>query len=277
MMEKSGLRLENLSLKKGGTSLSLNVPSGQSIAVVGAAGAGKTLLLRTIAGLVRPTLGSLNAEGTVHLADERLIPKRGRIDSLARQKGVRSASESTNALVAAGLWEARAVSITDASPGQLAAACLLPSLSLDFGVVLVDMLLDLLDVNTTERCLLELKRRRMQSGAVHLIATNDVSIVEQCDGVIVMKDCDFRASSSVDALLERTIPSELTVETTRAHAIRAMIEPFTIKASETPKGLHIEAFGGQEVAQRLLLQGYGDVKCVWIKKPSLAEILKQLI
>ena len=52
----SGLRIENLALVKGGTSLSLEVLPGQAVAIVGTAGSGKTALLRVLAGQLRPAV-----------------------------------------------------------------------------------------------------------------------------------------------------------------------------------------------------------------------------
>ena len=114
----SGLRIENLALVKGGTSLSLEVLPGQAVAIVGTAGSGKTALLRVLAGQLRPALGSFSAGSACRLLDERQIPKRGRMDSLARLKGgASSASRASEALTICGLWDARANAVSDASPG----------------------------------------------------------------------------------------------------------------------------------------------------------------
>jgi len=274
----SGLRIENLALVKGGTSLSLEVLPGQAVAIVGSAGSGKTALLRVLAGQLRPALGSFAAGSACRLLDERLIPKRGRMDSLARLKGgAASASRASEALTICGLWDARANSVSDASPGQLAAMCLLPSLCESDPVVMIDMLADLIDLKTRRDVLAGLEKRRREEGTIHLIATNQIDVIEQCDGVVVMKDSSFRASSSLEALRGRTVPGEVIIETTRSHAIRSMIEPFAIKVSELPEGLKVETFEGQELAQKLLIAGYGDVRCTLVKRPSLADVLATLL
>lgn len=273
-----GLRIENLALIKGGTSLSLEVMPGQCIAIVGTAGAGKTALLRVLAEQLRPALGSFSASSTCRLLDERQIPKRGRIDSLARLKGgAAAASRASEALQTCGLWDVRANSVSDATPGQLAAMCLLPAICELDQILLIDMLIDLIDPKTRRDVMEALKRRRNDEGTIQLIATNQLDIIEQCDGVIVMKESSFRASSSVEALRSRTVPGEVVIETKRSHAIRSMVEPFAIKVTEIPEGLVVETFEGQELAQKLLVHGYGDVKCTLVRRPSLSDVLSSLL
>ena len=274
----SGLRIENLALVKGGTSLSLEVMPGQAVAIVGTAGSGKTALLRVLAGQLRPAIGSFSAGSDCRLLDERQIPKRGRIDSLARLKGGASAASRTSqALTTCGLWDVRANSVSDASPGQLAAMCLLPALCEHSQIVMIDMLIDLIDLKTRQDVLTALESRRREQGVIHLITTNQVDIIEKCDGVVVMKDSNFRASSSVEALRARTVPGEVVIETTRSHAIRSMIEPFAIKVTEIPEGLKVETFDGQELAQKLLIAGYGDVRCTLVRRPALTDVLASLL
>jgi ABC-type multidrug transport system ATPase subunit len=144
-------------------------------------------------------------------------------------------------------------------------------------IVMIDMLTDLIDPKTRRDVLAGLERRRREEGTIHLITTNQIDVIEQCDGVVVMKDSSFRASSTLEALRARTVPGEVIIETTRSHAIRSMIEPFAIKVTEIPEGLKVETFEGQELAQKLLIAGYGDVRCTLVKRPSLADVLVTLL
>ncbi len=61
------LRVQDLTVEIDGhpilQNLSLEVPSGSTIAVVGPSGAGKSTLLRTIAGIIRPDSGSIIIDG----------------------------------------------------------------------------------------------------------------------------------------------------------------------------------------------------------------------
>ncbi len=63
----AGLGLDAVSVELGGRWLlddvSLDVPDGTFVAVVGSSGSGKTTLLRTVAGLVRPSAGAIRFDG----------------------------------------------------------------------------------------------------------------------------------------------------------------------------------------------------------------------
>ena len=74
-MSDSAVALENVSLVFGGDdprtervvaleNVSLRVPAGQFVAVVGPSGCGKTTILNMLAGLIRPTLGSVSRNGS---------------------------------------------------------------------------------------------------------------------------------------------------------------------------------------------------------------------
>ena len=70
------LKVENLSIKYGSIeavkNVSFEVNEGEVVTLIGANGAGKTSILRTISGLVRPTEGTISYLGNdIH----RLLPK----------------------------------------------------------------------------------------------------------------------------------------------------------------------------------------------------------
>jgi heme exporter protein A len=92
----SALRLEDLALERGGRvlfrELSARVAAGEALAVIGANGAGKTSLLRAVAGLSRPLSGEVRFDGAADADTARrwhchLV---GHQDGL---KGVRTARE----------------------------------------------------------------------------------------------------------------------------------------------------------------------------------------
>ena len=70
------LKVSNLSVYYGGIhavqDISFEVPDGKIVTLIGANGAGKSTILRTIAGLVRPALGEISYNddvitGLVHI------------------------------------------------------------------------------------------------------------------------------------------------------------------------------------------------------------------
>ena len=65
------LKVENLSIKYGSIeavkNVSFEVNEGEVVTLIGANGAGKTSILRTISGLVRPTEGTISYLGMIFI------------------------------------------------------------------------------------------------------------------------------------------------------------------------------------------------------------------
>jgi heme exporter protein A len=105
----SGLRLESLAVERGGRvlfrELSARVAASEAMAVTGANGAGKTSLLRAVAGLLRPLAGKVVFEGASDPSDARRLACHlvGHQDGL---KGARAAREEL-------LFQARWAGATD--------------------------------------------------------------------------------------------------------------------------------------------------------------------
>ena len=83
----ANLLIEAVDLRKGFNGrqvlrgLSFAVPKGVTLVVMGGSGAGKTVLLRLIAGLIRPDAGQIRVFGRniEHLSEEALLPIRRRM------------------------------------------------------------------------------------------------------------------------------------------------------------------------------------------------------
>ncbi len=79
------IRLEHVTLRREGVALledvSLEVPTGRALALIGAGGAGKTLILKTICGLLRPDAGRVfvDEDEVTALDEEALMRVRSRI------------------------------------------------------------------------------------------------------------------------------------------------------------------------------------------------------
>ena len=75
------LKIENLHVAYGGIQalrgISLEVPDGKIVTLIGANGAGKSTTLRTIAGLVKPAAGRirLQAEDLTGLSPDKIVSK----------------------------------------------------------------------------------------------------------------------------------------------------------------------------------------------------------
>jgi len=75
------VRFDNLEVLR---DISLAIPRGQTIAIVGESGCGKTVLLKTIIGLVKPTLGNVRFQGKdiASLSEKELTHERKRFGFL---------------------------------------------------------------------------------------------------------------------------------------------------------------------------------------------------
>jgi heme exporter protein A len=92
----TGLRLDNLAIERGGRvlfeGLCARLVAGEALAVTGANGAGKTSLLRAVAGFLRPLAGTVTFDGAADIGEarRRACHLVGHQDGL---KGARSARE----------------------------------------------------------------------------------------------------------------------------------------------------------------------------------------
>src|SRR5687768_3354746 len=99
----SALSVEQLSISRGDRvlfeNLSLKVSPGEAVALVGANGAGKTSLLRCVAGFIRPAAGRVVFEG----ADEDEA-RRGALHFLGHQDGLKSGRRARDELAFQVRW-----------------------------------------------------------------------------------------------------------------------------------------------------------------------------
>ena len=103
----AGLILESLGVERGGrtlfSNLDLKVEAGEAVALTGANGAGKTSLLRTIAGLIRPVAGTVRFEG----ASATLEPEDARstgLHLLGHQDGLKTTRTAREELAFWSAW-----------------------------------------------------------------------------------------------------------------------------------------------------------------------------
>lgn len=268
------LGLEHLSLRPDGPTLTLSVGLGQSLSIAGPGASGKTRLLRVLSGREKPAQGTIKLHGRAAFAGESALPRRAKIQSIAR-KGATSVQQATEVLSATRLWECRSFSVSELSPSQEAAADLLEAFLSDDELVCIDGQLDVLDPWAL-RGVLDLMRRQMTTGRTFAVVTNRPDLVSEFEALIVLRESRVRFAGSVADLLRSGPPHEIEVATENQSAVRALVAPFEVRVSPTETGLRLEAPEGQEIASRLLLEGYGDVKYVVVRRPTIDEALRAL-
>ncbi|HEY0867277.1 MAG TPA: ABC transporter ATP-binding protein [Fimbriimonas sp.] len=262
------LSMDRLAIRPDGPTLSLALGPGESLAIVGPGGSGKTRLLRTLAGFEKPQQGTLEIKGDVFLPLP--LPRRTRLQSFAQQF-----PELGDLFATTSLWEARQTPTNELTPSLAAAAEIMPALVRTQGIVFLDGHLDRLDPWMLEAYKARL-RKQAANGLSLVATTNRPDLLEGFSHLIVMRRHEARFSGTCEDLLRYGVRHELQVETQRQPGVRALVEPFEATVEETNYGLRIWAKEGQELAARLMLEGYGDVRLVVHRAPSIVEALQAI-
>lgn len=266
------LGLEHLALRPEGPTLTLSVRSGQAIAILGPGGAGKTRLLRTIAGEDRPGQGRVHLRGEIAVAWEGGIGRRAKVQSLVRSHPVQA---GTDVLMATGLFDVRSIPYGDLTPTRAAACELVEPLLAEADLVLLDGQLDRLDPWTLATVEERMRAQRV-AGRAFLFTTNRPDLAARADGVVVLRDGQVRFAGTLEELMRSGAPHTLQVETEDQAGVRALVEPFEVSVRREGDLIRMEAREGQALAARLLLEGYGDVKFVVVRPPTIEETIRGL-
>ena len=270
------LSLEHTAIVPNGPTLTMNLQAGQSLAIMGHAASGKTHFLNVVAGIERPAQGEVRVHGRIAVASSEGISRRAKVQAILPRsdftsKGMRVA----DLLYKLRLGEARSRPVGELSPGQLAAYELLVAVILEAPLVLIDGQLDLLDPWTLKETIGIIRVLQTQ-GTAFVVATNRPDLVSVFDAVIVLKDKHVRFAGSTEDLRRVGPPFTVQVTTERQQGVRALVAPFQVSVVQTADGMRFEAMEGQQLAARLLLEGYGDVQYVITRVPTLEEVLLSL-
>jgi ABC-type multidrug transport system ATPase subunit len=273
----SVLTLDSVSLQQGTPSLTVQLGHGRALAVFGPAGSGKSHLLRVVAGLEKPAQGSVRHNGLVTLAEIRGITRRLTPFTLAKRlAGASGSDRMAEALHATRLWEVAKTPIVELSPGQQTACSLLAPLMAHSGLFVLDGSLDALDIWAL-RSVLDLLADRLRKGAALVMSTNRPELAKRTDTLAVLNDKRVIYAGSYAELERKASQTELTIQSHQQPGVRALVAPFEVSITKVEGGMKIVAAEGQQIAAKLLAEGYGDVKAVVISKPSEEEILRDLI
>lgn len=266
------LALEHVALGEGGATLTMSIRAGQSIVVLGPAGSGKTRLLQTMAGSERPGQGRVHIRGRVHVASPDSLPRRGKVQSLTKAV---DPDRATEALLATGLFEVRGHAVSELSFSRFAACEVLSALLSDAEVVMFDGQLDLLDPWTLGKVEALMRNLRLR-GKTFVVASNRPDLASRSDALIVLREGHVRFAGTVEDLMRSGAIHTLHVETRDQVGVRALVEPFEVSIRKEGEAWRLEAREGQALAAHLLLEGYGDVRFVVVRPPTLEETLEKL-
>ncbi|MFY9233235.1 MAG: ATP-binding cassette domain-containing protein [Fimbriimonadaceae bacterium] len=270
------LSVESLALQPNGSILSLELLRGQSACVLGPGGAGKSRLLRVLAGLEKPASGSVTVAGKRAMALEVEVSRKATPLAIAKHASGQNNSRAADAIGGMRLGDSRNTPLADLSPTQQAAASMLHVLASPAHLLLIDALLDRLDPWALDGAL-RLLRGQLSHGASLVISTHRPDLLPLFDSMIVLDRQEVRFHGALEEVLRRIGSSEVEVETRNPASAKAMAGPLEVSVTPTADGLLLNAPEGQELAAKLLTEGYGDVKAVILREPTVREGLLDLI
>lgn len=180
VQQPEALSIHGLSLRRRGLlllrELSLVVPPGQTLAVMGRSGAGKTTLLRTISGLARPTVGTVERpveRVPVVFQEPRLLPWRTTRQNVELVLGKQHRHRAEEWLRKVGLADAMDTYPLALSGGMRQRASIARALACQEPLLLVDEPFAHLDVVTAAQLREELTSQIAATGCATVWVTHD--------------------------------------------------------------------------------------------------------
>lgn len=258
-------------LNKHAEPIDFAIEAGSTWAVVGPDPDAPLALLNTVSGKSKPHSGTVVAGPCVW--SEAGPASRQTLQAWAKRiSGPNSQTRIAEALLACGLWDERAKPLQRIAPEKWLRLGLFRLLLAKEAVLLAPHTLDFLDPWTLPGVLGAL-RHRCEEGATLLASTVRPDIVEKLGNVIVMKSGSVAFMGTADRLRDTASPVSVEIETSERDTARSIVAPFALEVRETEEGLVVRAHEGQGLAARLLLEGYGSVKAVVVRRPTVEEAL----
>jgi ABC-type multidrug transport system ATPase subunit len=271
------ITFDGFSLRSQGPTLSLGLVRGQSMVLLGPAASGKTRLLKVLLGQERPSQGLVTSHGSMGFAGLTSVSRRTTPMQLAmRYAGARRGDVAAAALQALRLRDVSEVPIVDLSPSQRAACELVSVLAADSDLMIVDGQLDLLDP-WTRRSAIDAILARVRKGFCAIVATHRPELIAEFDVVVVLQQGQVRFAGSLEELLRSAPSSSVTIESTTQEGVKALVDPFSVRVRKTAEGTVFWAEEGQQLAAKLLLEGYGNVRFVVLREPSAEDAVLSTI
>ncbi|MBB5235716.1 ABC transporter permease subunit [Deinococcus budaensis] len=179
---QTAIRLSGVTVRLGGLTVlddvTLEVPHGEFLAVIGPSGEGKSTLLRVLAGLLRPQAGTVEIASPPALMfqDDRLLPWRTALRNVAlpRDLGAGGGLEPREALHLVGLDGYADYFPAQLSGGMQARVALARALAQSSDVLLLDEPFAALDALVRERFNAELRHLHDKTGRTTVLVTHSI-------------------------------------------------------------------------------------------------------
>jgi ABC-type Fe3+/spermidine/putrescine transport system ATPase subunit len=252
------LEIERLGITAGDFSLSelsLTVERGEYLVLLGPTGAGKTLLLEVLSGLLSPRVGNLRWDGqeltglppehrplAVVFQDHALFPHLSVAENIGYGPKVRRvprAQRETRVTRLARMMGIEALlprGVASLSGGEKQRVALARALAVEPALLLLDEPLSALDTTTRDRLREELRRVHLASGTTTVHVTHDREVaLAVADRVAVLLDRRLHAPVPPHELFRRPrhrdvarflgLPNVLDVDEARRHLPAAFFDP----------------------------------------------------
>ena len=270
-------KFASVSFRAKGRTMSFEVGPGECYAIMGPAGSGKSRLLECALREATPEVGKVTVDCDVVAPDDGPKGRRATPIGVAKSAAKKADAERlVGALGALGLTEVRDRPVSQLTTGQTVACNLLPCFVQDSELVVIDGHLDVLDPWLLGR-VLDLIEDDVENGRSFLVSTNQAAIAVRLGHLVVLSQGEPVFAGTARELIERSRPAELVVECDDGSTARGIAEPFCLSVKSGPGHLELTTHSGQGLAARLLTHGYGNVKSVIVREPTLAEALALLV
>lgn len=214
--------------------VSLTIPAGQSVAIMGPSGSGKSTLLHCLAGILTPSAGSVTlgsteissqsdaARSRLRLAhfgfvfqDGQLVPELPANENVALPLMMRGVKRRA-ALAEANTWLARLGLANEASrrPGQMSGGqaqrvAIARALAAAPSVVFADEPTGALDQATGHEVMQALTTTVRKSGATLVVVTHDTGVAQWCDRLVEIRDGLIHADTATPMPNDETLAGQL--------------------------------------------------------------------
>ncbi len=171
----------------------LDVRAGESLALTGRSGSGKTTLLHVLAGLVLPTVGTVERTATTALIFQgaNLLTHFTALENVLFaqvESGSPAAIEPERLLTLVGLESKRGHLPRELSAGEAQRTAIARSLAQRPDVLLCDEPTGHLDSDTSVRVLDLIEALQREIGFTLVVATHDSNVAARCDRIVSMRD-----------------------------------------------------------------------------------------
>lgn len=256
---------------RGLRNLSFEVWAGEIIAVFGPSGSGKSLLIQALSDELELSGGALEC------ADFAVPPplpatRMGRPPSPANylKRYAHSLSRSVYLMELFGLSARADQPVQNLSDGERAMLQLAAAFSQNKPLYFLDDPFDRADFERFRRLWQEMEDRCRFNSAV-LFTTRNPEVAARADRVLMLHEGQLIAQGEPEELMREASAKRIEIETDEPDKVSRLLEPVEVRILDQGDHFRLSLYADDDLALRLLKEGYGQVRAVVIQKPSLSD------